>query len=150
MHRMADDREQSIAFDLDDESNGTQRFFSLCYPILGALDDGDFIVIDELDCSMHPRLTRKIVQLFLSEEYNQNGAQLVFISHDSSLLDSKLLRRDQIWLTQKRESGETDFYSLSDIESRPRKNEAIERRYLEGRYGAVPNFGPEFDSLYVE
>lgn len=145
-----DGKSETVTFDLETESNGTKRFFALANPILTALEDGDLLVIDELDCSMHPNLTRKIVELFLSDEFNSNGAQLVFVSHDSSLFDSKIFRRDQLWLTSKNEIGSTEFYSLADIDVKPRKNEAFERRYLEGRYGGVPNFGPEFDALGVE
>lgn len=139
-----------VTFDLESESNGTKRFFALANPILTALDAGDLLVVDELDCSIHPNLTRKIVELFLSPEFNKNGAQLVFVSHDSSLFDSRIFRRDQLWLTSKNEAGSSEFYSLAEIDVKPRKNEAFERRYLEGRYGGVPNFGPEFDSLGVE
>lgn len=145
-----DGKSETVTFDLETESNGTKRFFALANPILTALDDGDLLVVDELDCSMHPNLTRKIVGLFLSSEFNKNGAQLIFASHDSSLLDAKMFRRDQLWLTSKSEKGSTEFYSLEDIETPPRKNEAIERRYLEGRYGGVPNFGPDFDAVGVE
>lgn len=143
--------DEGVTFDLErDESNGTQRFFALANPILSALDDGDLLVIDELDCSIHPMLTRKIVELFLSEEHNKNGAQLVFVTHDSSLLDAKMLRRDQVWFAEKKENGSSEFFSLADFEVPPRKNEAFERRYLEGRYGGVPKFGPEFDALGAE
>lgn len=145
-----DGKAETVAFDLESESGGTKRFFALANPILTALDDGDLLVIDELDCSMHPNLTRKIVQLFLSTEFNKNGAQIIFVSHDSSLFSSKIFRRDQLWLTDKNEAGSTEFYSLEDIDKTPRKNEAFERRYLEGRYGGVPNFGPNFDALGAE
>lgn len=142
---------RAVHFDLeDDESNGTRRLFSLCSFILAALDDGDVLVLDELDCSLHPRLTRKIVELFLSETHNRSGAQLIFTSHDTSLFDSKLFRRDQLWLAEKDERGQSLYSALSDFDDPPRKNEALAKRYLEGRYGGVPNFGPELDSLLVE
>lgn len=148
-HRTGDGR--VVEFDMeDDESNGTQRLFALCSVILGALDNGDLLVVDELDCSLHPWLTRKIVQLFLSEQWNQNGAQLVFTSHDVSLFESDLFRRDQLWLAEKSEGGESQYTTLADFEHRPRKNEALSRRYLQGRYGGVPNFGPRFDALFAE
>jgi hypothetical protein len=141
------DTDATVEFDLvDDESNGTQRLFALAWPIFSALEDGDLLVIDELDCSMHPLLTRKIVELFNSEEANKKGAQLLFVTHDSSIMDSNILRRDQIWLTEKRQDGSTDLYSLFDIKS-PRKNEALEKNYLSGKYGAIPIFGPVFEDL---
>ena len=142
--------ETKIPFSLEeDESNGTQRFFALAGPILSALSDGDLLVIDELDCSMHPLLTQKVIELFQSSEENTNGAQLVFVTHDSSLMDPKLLRRDQIWLTEKRTNGSTELFSLYDFgaSTRPRKGTAFERNYLAGRYGAVPSFGPFFEDL---
>ena len=144
------DGETQIPFSLEeDESNGTQRFFALAGPILSALSDGDLLVIDEIDCSMHPLLTRKVVELFQSPEENTNGAQLVFTTHDSSVMDQTLLRRDQIWLTEKRANGSTELFSLYDFgaDSRPRKDTAFEKNYLAGRYGAVPSFGPFFEDL---
>ena len=144
------DGETPISFSLEeDESNGTQRFFALAGPILSALSDGDLLVIDEIDCSMHPLLTRKVIELFQSPEENRNGAQLVFTTHDSSVMDQTLLRRDQIWLTEKRANGATELFSLYDFgaSSRPRKDTAFEKNYLAGRYGAIPSFGPFFEDL---
>ena len=142
--------EAKISFSIEeDESNGTQRFFALAGPLLSALSDGSLLVIDELDCSMHPLLTRKVIELFQSPEENTNGAQLVFTTHDSSVMDQTLLRRDQIWLTEKRANGATELFSLYDFgtDSRPRKDTAFEKNYLAGRYGAIPSFGPFFEDL---
>ena len=143
---------QPVQFSLEeDESNGTQRFFALAGPIIDALDNGLVLVIDELDCSMHPNLTRKIIDLFNSSELNAKGAQLIFVTHDSSLMDASLFRRDQIWLTEKRQDGSTDLFSLYDIDpkKRPRNVESLERNYLSGRYGGVPKFGPVLEDLDV-
>ncbi len=144
---------ETIRFNLEeDESNGTQRFFAVAGPILDALQNGHVLVIDELDCSMHPKLTRKLIELFQSSEWNSTGAQLIFATHDSSLMQSSLFRRDQIWLTEKRRDGSTDLFSLHDIDSenRPRSSESLEKNYLAGRYGAVPNFGPTLEDLEVQ
>jgi hypothetical protein len=94
-------------------------------------------------------LTRKIIELFQSEEFNTKGAQLVFATHDSSVMDPTLFRRDQIWLTEKQANGATELFSLYDFdrESRPRKGAAFEKNYLEGRYGAIPSFGPSLEDL---
>ena len=150
MEHLINGEKAPISFSLEeDESQGTQRFFALAEPILSALSDGDLLVIDELDCSMHPLLTRKVIELFQSPEENTKGAQLVFATHDSSVMDQTLLRRDQIWLTEKRSNGATELFSLYDFgaDSRPRKNTAFEKNYLAGRYGAVPSFGPFFEDL---
>ena len=140
----------SVLFSLeDDESNGTQRFFALAGPVLVGLKCGMFLVIDELECSIHPLLTRKLIELFQSEKLNTSGAQLVFATHDSSVMDSTLFRRDQVWLAEKRSNGATELFSLYDFdgESRPRNGAAFERNYLAGRYGAVPSFGPSLEDL---
>ena len=131
----------------EEESNGTQRLFALAEPIFRAFDDGHLLVLDELDCSMHPNMTRKLLDLFQSDTANKTGAQLIFATHDSSLLDSGLLRRDQIWFTEKDEYQATQLYSLYDfsVKDRPRKQSALERNYLAGKMGAVPSFGAMFE-----
>src|SRR5207249_2450489 len=105
---------------LEAESNGTQRFFALVGPWLDALDQGALLVIDELDCSMHPSLTRKLVELFQTRDANPKGAQLVFSTHDSTLMDLELFRRDQIWIVEKDRPGASRLSSLYDFEERPR------------------------------
>jgi len=139
-----------IAFDMrEDESNGTNRFFALVGPFLEALDDGRVVVVDELECSMHPLLTRKLIELFQDPEQNKKGAQLIFATHDVSLMDPYLFRRDQIWIVEKRQSGASVLFSLYDFETeeRPRNTEAFQKNYLAGRYGGVPSFGPFFENL---
>jgi AAA15 family ATPase/GTPase len=144
------DSAEAIEFSLEeDESLGTQRFFGIVGRILKAFDDGDVLAVDELDCSMHPLLTQKLIELFQSDEANPNGAQLLFTTHDSSLMNPSLLRRDQIWFSQKNSEAATDLFSLCDIERRPRKQEAFERNYLAGRYGAVPSFGPALEDYEI-
>jgi predicted ATPase len=140
-----------VRFDfLAAESNGTQRFFALAGLWLDALDHGGLLVIDELDCSMHPTLTRKLVELFQARDVNRKGAQLVFSTHDSTLMDPELFRRDQVWIVEKDSGGASRLSSLYDFEERPRNNEALERRYLAGRFGGVPVFGPTFEDLKLE
>src|SRR5439155_5216535 len=109
------------------------------------------VVVDELDCSMHPLLVRKLIELFQSPQVNTKGAQLLFTTHDSTLLDPELFRRDQIWLVEKRQ-GASEFFSLYDFntEERPRNTEAFQRNYLAGRYGGVPQFGPTFEEVEVK
>jgi len=138
---------KSENFNLEqDESTGTQRFFAVAVPMLIALEHGAFLVIDELDASMHPLLTRRFLEMFQSEEANPNGAQLLFTTHDAVLLDSVLFRRDQIVLTEKCDN-ESQFYSLADVVPPPRNTEAFLRNYLAGRYGGTPYLGRAFSLL---
>lgn len=131
--------EQGIAsFELNDESHGTRQFFSLAGPVLEILKSGKVLVFDELNKSLHPLLVKHLVGLFNSSEQNQNGAQLIFSTHDTTLLDKGIFRRDQIWFIEKNSDQESKLYPLTDFS--PRKNEALEKGYLIGRYGAVPFF----------
>jgi hypothetical protein len=121
--------------------------FALTGPWLSALDNGTVVFVDELDCSLHPLLTRKLIQFFQDPRGNARGAQLVFVTHDSTLMDLSLLRRDQIWLVEKDAGHASRLFSLYDFEEKPRKQEAVEKRYLAGRYGGVPILGPTFENL---
>lgn len=124
-------------FDLMDESNGTRRLLFLAGPVMDILHKGLTLVMDELDTSLHPLLVRELVRLFHRPGINTGGAQLVFTTHDTSLLDApNLFRRDQIWFVKKERDQASALVSLSEFS--PRKNEALERGYLMGRYGAVP------------
>jgi hypothetical protein len=117
---------------------GTQRLYLLAGPVLDVLRNGRVLVVDELDSSLHTLLVRRLIGMFQSGELNPHGAQLIFSTHDTSLLDQSLFRRDQIWFTEKDSSQATRLYPLSDFS--PRNKEALERGYLAGRYGAVPFF----------
>jgi uncharacterized protein len=124
-------------FDLMDESNGTRNLLFLTGPVMDILSKGLTLVIDELDTSLHTLLMRELVRLFHRPEINTGGAQLIFTTHDTSLLDAiDLFRRDQIWFVEKDRDQASMLVSLSEFS--PRKNEALERGYLIGRYGAVP------------
>lgn len=124
-------------FGLMDESAGTRNLLSLAGPVLDILRKGLTLVIDELDTSLHTLLVRELVQLFHRPEINTGGAQLIFTTHDTSLLDAPdLFRRDQVWLVEKDEQQASALVALSEFS--PRKNEALERGYLMGRYGGVP------------
>ena len=119
------------------ESDGTMLLFAYGPIIMEALEKGRTIVIDELDTSLHANLSRYLISLFNDKTVNRNGAQLIFSSHDISLLDLDLFRRDQIYFVEKdSKTGETDLYSLADFS--PRKSENIQKGYLQGRYGAIP------------
>jgi AAA15 family ATPase/GTPase len=124
-------------FDIDNESGGTRNLFFLSGPILDILDKGLTLVVDELDTSLHTLLVQALVRLFHRPEVNTGGAQLIFTTHDTSLLDAfGLFRRDQVWFVEKGADQSSTLYPLLDFS--PRKREALERGYLQGRYGALP------------
>lgn len=129
-----------VPFSWDRESAGTRRFFSLLGPWLILLKARKIFCLDELDTSLHPLMVRELLRLYFSSDTNQEGAQLLFTTHNPLLLDTALLRRDQIWFTDKDDEGAAHLYPLSDYQ--PRKGESLTRGYLSGRYGAVP-FLPE-------
>jgi hypothetical protein len=129
-----------IAFEAHDESLGTRVWFGLVGPVVQALMYGSVFLADEIDASLHPALVEQLIRLFRDESTNPRRAQLVFNSHDATLLGAgggePLLGRDQVWFTEKNNDGNTRLYALADLN--PRKEEAIGRRYLAGRYGATP------------
>lgn len=126
-----------IELDLDEESSGTQKFFAYAGPWLDVLKNGYVIVVDELNNSLHPELVKYLVQMFHDPNLNSQNAQLVFSTHETSILSQDLFRRDQFWFTEKDEHNATKLYPLSDFS--PRKGvENLERNYLQGRYGAIP------------
>ena len=127
-------------FDLMDESSGTRNLLFLAGPVLNILREGLTLVIDELDTSLHTLLVRELVRLFHHPDINTGNAQLIFTTHDTSLLDAPdLFRRDQVWFVEKDRNQTSKLVSLSELS--PRKNEALERGYLSGRYGGVPFLG---------
>ena len=142
-HRKVGDDGQPVAsefFDLDKhESQGTEKLFSLAGPLVSAWKDGSILIVDELDASLHPLLTQKIVGLFNNSEVNSNNAQLIFATQDTNLLDHRLLRRDQIWFTEKDHQGASHLYSL--VEFKIDNDALFERDYIQGRYGAIPFLG---------
>jgi hypothetical protein len=124
----------------ESESDGTRRFFELALAWLDILRKGYTVCLDELESSMHPLIARELLRLFFSAKENPHGAQILFTTHNPLLLDATLMRRDQVWFTEKDANGEAHLYPLTDYQ--PRKGESLVRGYLSGRYGAVP-FIPE-------
>ena len=122
---------------LDDESDGTQKMFALAGPWLDSLAKGNVIVFDELHDNLHPALVRFLVNRFHDPKTNPSGAQLVFTTHDTSVLDRDLFRPDQIWLCERNDRLETSLFPLSDFRLR-RGVENLERAYLSGRFGGIP------------
>jgi AAA15 family ATPase/GTPase len=128
--------DKTFLLDFSKESDGTQAYFSILGPLLASFRDGEVLLIDELESSLHPALARELVRLFNSPDLNPKGAQIIFTTHSTNLLDLSLLRRDQVWFTEKTREGATRLYPLSDYQ--PRTNQDIEAGYLGGRFGALP------------
>ncbi|MDE0441570.1 MAG: ATP-binding protein [Gammaproteobacteria bacterium] len=139
LHSGADGRQAVLDYDM--QSKGTRTLITLLIPALEALAAGSLLVVDELDPSLHPDLARAFVSLFSNPESNPHGAQLIFSTHDVTLLNSGLLRRDEIWMADKDRQGASRFVPLSDFNLRSRDD--IERAYRNGRVGGVP-LGNEF------
>ena len=134
-------------FHLDQhESEGTKKLFSMSGPLLTTLQNGDPLIIDELDARLHPLLTREIVRLFHDPDQNRNNAQLIFVTQDTNLLDNQLLRRDQIWFVEKDRLGASYLYSLAEF--KVRNDAAFEKDYIHGRYGAIPFLSGMHQSLF--
>jgi uncharacterized protein len=129
--------EGDVVLPFDQESQGTRTLFKLSGLIISVLQSGGVLAVDELDRSLHPHLALKILEMFNDPATNPNNAQLIFNTHDTNLLDTRILRRDQIWFTEKGDDGATRLFPLTDF--RARKYENLERGYLQGRYGAVPS-----------
>ncbi len=139
VHKGADG--EAVLFDFNEESIGTQKFFAYAGPLISVLNNGCVMFIDELHNSLHPKLVWMLVNLFHSNEYNPKNAQLVFTTHETSILNQEVFRRDQIWFCEKGEEQETNVYPLTDFS--PRKGrENLELAYLSGRYGALPYLRP--------
>lgn len=130
------DNGENVSLELTEESAGTRRLFALAGPWLDVLENGLVFFVDELDTSLHPLLVRFLLGLLHNTETNRRNAQLVFTTHDTTVLDQTLLRRDQVWFVEKDEKNATRLYPLSDY--KPRKGEALQKGYLYGRYGALP------------
>ena len=127
-------------FDMDEnESDGTQKLFALAGPLLNALNEGEVLLIDELDSRLHPLVTLAIIRLFSEVESNSKNAQLIFVTHDTNLLDKSLFRRDQIWFTEKNRYGATSLYSLAEFKIR--NDASFGSDYIKGKYGAIPFIG---------
>lgn len=137
-----------VEFDLSsDESAGTAKAFELAGPLIKALAHGEAVVIDEFDARLHTLLSKQLVELFQDPKTNPHDAQLVFASHDTNLLTRTLLRRDQLWFVEKsRKSHASDLFSLAELrleDGKGVRNDArYEADYLQGKYGAIPFFGP--------
>jgi hypothetical protein len=129
---------EKVPFDFASESEGTRTWFQLIGPVLTALRSGSVLLFDELDASLHPTLSMQLIRLFHDPTTNPTGAQLIFTSHDTSLLNH--LNRDEVWLTEKGEDGATRLGALAEFAGeRVRRSQNLEKAYLHGRFGALPD-----------
>lgn len=153
LHHKYDENFQPIGFEefqmSKHESSGTAKFFALTGPIIKSLEDGEILVVDEMDSKIHPNLVCKLAALFNSATTNPNKAQLIFNTHDTNLLGSGLFRRDQIWFVEKDRYGAASLYSLASFKTDEggRKSDNYEENYISGRYGAIPILG-DFDAMF--
>lgn len=131
-----------ISFNFKEESTGTQKFFSFAEPILKVLNSPDLnkgavLCIDELNVNLHPKLVKFLVELFHDKKINKNNAQLLFTTHETSILTQEIFRRDQVWFCDKDKEQCSILYPISDFS--PKKDKSnLELGYLSGRYGALP------------
>ena len=141
LHKKIDSKEMA-QIPLGEESAGTLKMFALYPELQEVLSKGSVFFIDELNARLHPLLVRNFVLTFLNPEININHAQLIFTTHDTWQLSNQLLRRDEIWFTEKNKEGLSSLYSLADFLDEDgvkiRKDENYEKNYLVGKYGAIP------------
>lgn len=141
LHKKIDSKEMA-QIPLGEESAGTLKMFALYTELQEVLSKGSVFFIDELNARLHPLLVRNFVLTFLNPEININHAQLIFTTHDTWQLSNQLLRRDEIWFTEKNKEGLSSLYSLADFLDEDgvkiRKDENYEKNYLVGKYGAIP------------
>lgn len=129
---------KKVALDFDDESDGTQKLFAFIGPWIDSLENGNILLIDELHDNFHPLMVKFLIEMFHNKDMNKSDAQLIFTTHETSVLNQDTFRRDQIWFCEKRNRA-TNLYPLTDFS--PRKGvEDLEKGYLSGRYGALPFF----------
>ena len=149
-HEITDSQDEKNIYTLDfeDESSGTKILFALAPILKRAFEKTKIIIVDELEKSLHPTLVKYIIKLFNNEKLNTKNSQLLFTTHAISLLSLDLFRRDQIWFIEKNSlTGNSDLYPLDSFSVR--KEENIEKGYINGRYGAIP-FIKDIDSWLEE
>ena len=140
--RQLDD--EPVGLDIEDESDGTKRWFRMLGPVLGTLNQGHVLLCDEIEASLHPELSARLIKLFQDPTVNPSGAQLIFTTHDATLLN--WLNRDEVWLTEKSKGLVTSLKAIAEYSGeRVRKSVNLEKAYLRGRFGAVP----EIDQIAV-
>lgn len=151
--------ENRISWPFDErESAGTNKAIHISGPIIWTLINGGVLIIDEIEAKLHPLMTLETINLFTNKSLNPNNAQLIFATHDTNLLTYSNLRRDQIYFSEKNKWESTEIYSLSDFvyidssnkTAKERPDADKEKRYFEGRYGAIPVFSDIHSLKLVE
>lgn len=133
-----DESEMEVKFEKDIESTGTRQLLRLMPFIVDVFEKGKVLIVDELDSSLHPHMAEMIINLFNDLEFNCNKAQLIFSTHSVALMSPDLMRRDQIWFTEKKQNS-TSVYALSEYDKKVvRQNSPFGKWYSDGRFGAVP------------
>ena len=144
-HKMADS-DKTVSISLSQESNGTLKMFALYPSLKEVLEHGAVLFVDELNARLHPLLVRNIILTFLSPEINTKNAQLIFTTHDVWQFSNELLRRDEIWMVDKKQDGASDLYSLVEFKDEEgikiRRDEVNAKKYMTGSYGAIPALKP--------
>ncbi|HMQ47670.1 MAG TPA: AAA family ATPase [Saprospiraceae bacterium] len=129
----------AIDFDFIEESDGTKRLIELTPAFIDTMLKDKVYIVDEFNRSMHPQMAKQLIEMYLSSDSSRSKGQLIFTTHESSLLDLKLFRQDEIWFAEKDNQGISSIYPLSEF--KPRYDKDIRRGYLQGRFGAVPFLG---------
>lgn len=124
---------EDVPISIEEESDGTKNLFSFAGPWLDVIGSDKVLFVDEIDSSLHPLIVHQLVRLLHNSKSN---AQLVFTTHDTTILSHNVMRRDQVWFMEKDTNNASRLYSLSDF--KVRKKESLENGYLQGRYGAIP------------
>lgn len=129
-----------------EESVGIKKLFEVICPIIDIIKNGKILICDEFEMGLHESIVHYIIQTF--HKANQDKfAQLIFTTHDTSLLDKDIFRRDQVWFTELNEERATELYSLVEIKN-VRKTENLEKGYVSGKYGAIPMLNHSFSTLF--
>jgi AAA15 family ATPase/GTPase len=136
LSHVTDNPNEPMALDFAEESQGTQVLFGTAGAWLNVMANGEVLLFDEIDASLHPLLVRYLIERFHSTSANPHNAQLICSTHNTSLQDRELFRRDQVWFVEKTNEGSSKLYPLTDFS--PRNDESLERGYMRGRYGALP------------
>lgn len=137
-----------FSVDIDRESTGIKRLFEVLCPLIDIIENDRVLLWDEIEMGLHSSILDTLIKIFLNEKYSK--AQLIFTTHDISLLNLDNLRRDQIWFTElDKEERKTDLYSLFDFKN-IRKTDNISKNYIEGRYGAIPFIKTNLQSIQEE